>query len=345
MKKPFLFKRGKYYHFEYFDEYEQRIKRVSTGEKIKSDALKFLTGLLANKKNETPLTFITLSEFTIEYEKHIETNLSKAYLIDVKLTFKKLLNNIGDIPLKKISPRLVEQFISNEANKTKVQAKKCHANLRSAFNKAVSWGYLSSNPTTGIKPPKVPKNNPIFINETELKQILYYIDIENMKDIYLLAYHSGMRLGEIINLRWNHVQLKEKIIQVINTSEFTTKGKKERVIPINETLFSLLQKRIPKVIHIQFNDYVFTKNGFKYNGDYISRKFKKAVRKTTKELPINPALHFHDLRHSFASNLVKKGVSLYVVKELLGHKDISTTMIYSHLTVDTLRQAVKVLEN
>lgn len=180
MKKPFLFKRGKYYHLEYFDDYEQRIKRVSTGEKIKSDALKFLSGYL-HKKNDVPITFITLSEFAEEYYKHIETNLSKAYLDDVKLTFKKLLNNIGDIPLKKINPRLIEQFISNEAKKTKVQARKCHANLRSAFNKGISWGYLISNPTDGIKPPKVPQNNPIFINETELNQILGFVDIEGMK--------------------------------------------------------------------------------------------------------------------------------------------------------------------
>ncbi|MEJ2614304.1 MAG: tyrosine-type recombinase/integrase [Ignavibacteriaceae bacterium] len=130
----------------------------------------------------------------------------------------------------------------------------------------------------------------------------------------------------------------------MNTEEFTTKGKRERVIPINETLYPLLQKRLPKVINIKFDDLVFHKNGFKYNGDYISRKLKKAVRKTAEKLPINPALHFHDLRHSFASTLVKKGVSLFVVKELLGHKDIKTTQIYSHLTVDTLREAVKVLE-
>ncbi|MEJ2614303.1 MAG: hypothetical protein P8Z35_05060 [Ignavibacteriaceae bacterium] len=76
MKKPFLFKRGKYYHFEYFDEYEQRIRRVSTGEKIKSDALKFLTGFLT-KKNETHLTFITLSDFTKEYYKHIKPIFQK----------------------------------------------------------------------------------------------------------------------------------------------------------------------------------------------------------------------------------------------------------------------------
>jgi len=133
MKKPFLFKRGKYYHLEYFDKGEQRIRRISTGEQKKNDAIKFLLYLEQNQNNKPQIKFISLSDFQKEYEKFIETNLSKAYLIDVNLTFKKLKKNIGELPLRKITTRLVEQFITEEAKKTKVQAKKCFANLRSAL--------------------------------------------------------------------------------------------------------------------------------------------------------------------------------------------------------------------
>ncbi|HEX9740852.1 MAG TPA: hypothetical protein VGA29_08755, partial [Ignavibacteriaceae bacterium] len=132
MKKPFLFKRGKYYHLEYWDKSDQRLRRISTGEVKKSDAIKFLIDFEKNRENHLQIKFITLSEFAKEYEQFIETNLSKAYLIDVRLTFKKLSDKIGDLPLKKITPRIVEQFITSEAKKTKVQAKKCFANLRSA---------------------------------------------------------------------------------------------------------------------------------------------------------------------------------------------------------------------
>lgn len=88
------------------------------------------------------------------------------------------------------------------------------------------------------------------------------------------------------------------------------------------------------------NDYIFSRiPKVKLNEDFVSKKFKKVVRKAK----LNEGIHFHTLRHSFASNLVQKGVSLYVVKELLGHEDLSTTQIYSHLQSQNLKDAVNML--
>jgi integrase len=81
-------------------------------------------------------------------------------------------------------------------------------------------------------------------------------------------------------------------------------------------------------------------NGMAYTGDYFSKRFKRACMSAG----ISDSIHFHSLRHSFASNLAQKGVSLYVIKELLGHSSISTTEIYAHLNVDTLREAVSMLD-
>jgi integrase/recombinase XerD len=77
----------------------------------------------------------------------------------------------------------------------------------------------------------------------------------------------------------------------------------------------------------------------KLNEDYISKTFKQAVR----DAELDNSIHFHSLRHSFASSLVQKGVSLYVVKELLGHEDLATTQIYSHLQKENLTEAVNLL--
>ena len=115
--------------------------------------------------------------------------------------------------------------------------------------------------------------------------------------------------------------------------------KVERTIPINDVLYPLLHNMLRS--SNTNTDYLFTANGQKIVGNTLSKQFKKCVRKTKS---IDPKFHFHDLRHSFASNLVKKGVSLYVVSKLLGHKDIKTTQIYAHLNVDSLRDAVKRLE-
>ena len=121
----------------------------------------------------------------------------------------------------------------------------------------------------------------------------------------LSKFNGERRLSEIVNLKWNQVSLKEKIIRVLNTKDFTTKGKIERVIPCNEKVLSILSSRLPKVVDIHNDNYIFLKNGIKFKPDYISKHFKKATREAVKEIGINPKFHWHDLRHSFASNLVK----------------------------------------
>jgi site-specific recombinase XerD len=341
MKNLFLFNRGKYFHLQYFDEFESKKKRVSTGCTTKSEAIKFLIEFEKKLESNTELLPKSLADFSIEYVNFIRQNLSRKYLEDVEITFRQLGEFVGNILLKNISTELIEDFIIESSKKSKFTAKHHYNNLRSAFNKAINWGYLEINPMKKITPPKIPVNNPLFLNETEFKLILSNEQNDTLRDVYLFAFHTGMRLGEIVNAKWNQVSLSERIIRVANTEDFTTKGKKERVVPINGTLFNMLQSRIPKIISLQKTDLIFTKNGFKFNGDYISRKFKKTLISSG----INPKIHFHDLRHSFASNLVKKGVSIFIIKELLGHRDIKTTQIYSHLSIDSLKDAVKVLES
>jgi integrase/recombinase XerD len=84
---------------------------------------------------------------------------------------------------------------------------------------------------------------------------------------------------------------------------------------------------------------LYRKSGIKLNGEFISKKFKEAVRTAD----LNSGYHFHTLRHSFASNLVQHGVNLYTIKELLGHENIKTTQIYSHLRSENLSKAVNLL--
>ncbi|MCK9212647.1 MAG: tyrosine-type recombinase/integrase [Ignavibacteriaceae bacterium] len=124
------------------------------------------------------------------------------------------------------------------------------------------------------------------------------------------------------------------------SAAFTTKSKKERIIPISPILRSFLSNQLPKVIDLEKNTFVFNRtNGIKLNEDFISKQFKKSVRAAE----LNDNIHFHTLRHSFASLLVQRGVSLYVVKELLGHESLTTTQIYAHLQQQNLRDAVNLL--
>ena len=337
----FLLKRKGVFYLEYFNAEENKIKRVSTRKRIKRDALKFLVDFEKKLKSKPAVNYISIEDFKIQYTEQVKINLSAKYYKNVDLSFRLLIEQTGNIALSKLSYQLLDKFISDTYSRTKQGAITYYRILKSAFNKAIGWGYLERNPLDKIKPPKIPSNNPLFISEKELNVIINIESNKTLAEIYLFAFHTGMRISEIINLKWDNVSLTDRIIKVSNTKEFTTKGKKERIIPINEILFKVLQNRFPKVISLEKNELVFSKNGFKYSSEYISKKFKEVVRKSG----LNSNIHFHDLRHSFASNLVKKGISIFIVKELLGHRDVKTTQIYSHLTIDSLKDAVKVLES
>ncbi len=337
----FLFKRGKFYQIEYFDEYENRNKRISTKCINKKDTLRFLTNFKINIQKSNKVKFISLKNFQNEYLEYVKINFSKSYFVTVEVSFRLLINEIGDIPLNKISYPQLDKFFTVTFNRTKEGARTYLIALKSAFNKAIKWEYINDNIFTQVRLPKIPKHLPATINHTELMNIIQNTTNIDLQDIYLTGFHTGMRLSEIINLKWININLDERRIIIRNTDSFTTKNKKERVIPINDTLFRVLSNKTKNIVNLNSDYYIFSKcDGVPYLKDYISKNFKKVIRK----LEMNDRIHFHSLRHSAASNMVQAGVSLYVVKEILGHEDLSTTQIYSHLNKENLISAVKTLD-
>jgi len=152
-----------------------------------------------------------------------------------------------------------------------------------------------------------------------------------------------MRLSEITNLTWRNVNLTSRIITV-GDENFATKSRNQRYIPMSDEVYEILLKKIEMKQRIfKLNeDYIFCKSdGKKFTGDYVSKRFKLACNISG----IEKSIHFHSLRHSFASNLAQKGISLYIIKELLGHASISTTEIYAHLNMDSLKDAIKMLDD
>ena len=209
--------------------------------------------------------------------------------------------------------------------------------LKAALNRAVDWEYIEVNPFNKVKLPKSQKTFPVFINEKELEVIIDQTKNEELKLLFTLAFYTGMRLGELTNLKWGHVDLKGGNITVKNDKSFSSKSKRDRNIPLNKLMSDLLMS---KKANLNLESYVFLKGrGIKFNNDYVTKSFKKAVRKTE----LNDKIHFHTLRHSFASRLGQRGASIYVVKELLGHSDVTTTQIYSHLEQSNLREVIKLL--
>ena len=338
----FIFKRNAYYYLEYFDDQENRIKRVSTRSKTMPKALKFLTVFKEKLEQKEHTEYITLAQFKIEYSKYAVNTKSSGYVRTINYSFEKLINFLSaDIPLSKISIKNIEEFISDKFESSKYGTALSHRTLKSAFNKAINWNYISSNPFVKVKLPKLPKPDPVFITHQQLNLILINEPNNDLKDIYTLALKSGMRLNEILNLKWYSVDFEQKEIRVQNTDSFTTKSKRDRTIPMNQTLFLLMQKRVPKIHSIYRDEYVFEKTkGIKYCQFYISKKFKKAVRASE----LDERTHFHSLRHGFISALVEKNCSLAVVQQLAGHAQISTTLGYIHLQKENLQNAVNLLD-
>jgi site-specific recombinase XerD len=275
---------------------------------------------------------IALIQFRDEYIQAIKYTHSKSYVRSVEYTFKDLLKFSDNLLLSRYDVRFMENYIISTFKRSKYTAALHYRTLKAAFNKAVDWNYIPSNPLNKVKLPRFQKSKPAFLNQVELETILTFIPTESLKDIYRFAFFTGLRLAEIINLKWENVNLKDRMIQV-GDNDFSTKGKKIRDIPFCEQVFNILAPRVPRIIK-QKKSFVFTKgNKFPFTNDYISKTFKKAVKKTE----LNQTVHFHSLRHSFASTLIKNGVPIYSIKELLGHSSVSTTESYSHLNMDTLK--------
>jgi integrase len=256
---------------------------------------------------------------TIVVEKHIMGKFSE-YFTD-------------SLDADKLIPISIEMWLLEKYRDSPTVAHIRYRVLKAMFGWALHNEMVKKNPLAGIKLPRPKVKYPVFITKDEFLQILENEPHQYMRDVYTIGFYTGLRLGEIQNLEWAHVDLVNKILTVANTDTFTTKSKKDRkvpmCVPLYQTLFDMNNKR----------------NGDKYVvvrlcGSYISHRFLKAVRKANFT---DRHIHFHTLRHSFASNLVCRGVSLYAVKELLGHSDYSTTQIYAHLQHEALTKAVELL--
>lgn len=332
----FLFKRGKYYQLEYFDESLGKIRRISTGKVTRAEATKFVSEFKEKVKSNKIVVKISLLDFKNEYLQFSEQTFSKKYVKSIDLSFRMFEEYVDNPIISDIDNRQAEKFLLFIHRRAKYAAELYYRTLKASFNKAIQWGYLEVNPFNKIKLPKSVTRNPIYIDDDELNLILDSTDNQVMKDIFTTAFYTGLRLSELINLKWGSIDFKNNFILVKNTDEFITKNKKERIIPMHQIIIEIMNR-----LKLESKSkYIFTnKNHYKYNDDYISKKFKSSVRNSG----LSEAIHFHSLRHSFASNLVRKGVSLYVVKEILGHEDISTTQIYAHLDNSALIDAVKLL--
>lgn len=294
---------------------------------------------LPNSTVHNDMPVVTNGKYVEIYLEYSKKRHSDKYYKSNQVTLKHFINYFGEQTLiAHIGRKESEDFIDYLRERAPKGYVVYLKNLKATFNKAVDWNYISSNSFLGIKPVKRQKPERKFIKENEVSLILEHINNEVIRDMVIVSYNTGLRISEAVLLPWSSVKLDERILH-IGTEDFITKSRKVRYVPIPECVFTILSKYVNKITSIQ-RKHVFTKtNGHLYTTDYVSKSFTKACRKAE----LDRAYSYHGLRHGYASTLAQKGISIQVIKELLGHSNISTTLIYAKLELQTLRDAVNVL--
>ncbi len=337
--------RSKFYQIVYFVKGKRTTKstKKSTLEEAEIELAKFQKSLaeplaiipeVSSSKNN-----LSLSSFQTEYLDYIQPIVSQKYYVSIKLSFAQFISFTGNKNIEDIDSLIIDKFITRTFKRTQRGAHLYFRTLKAIFFKAVLWKYISHNPFSKMKFPRITKSYPAFITESQLLIIISNTRYQHLKDIFYVAFYTGLRLGELINMKWSWVDFSQNHIVVTCSKEFQTKNKKDRTVPMAAKARSVLINRFQSNLHNP-NEFVFYHTrGKRLYQEAISKQFKKIVRKSN----LDEKIHFHSLHHSFASALVQRGVSLNVIKELLGHEDLSTTQIYSHLQKQNLMDAVNLL--
>jgi integrase len=266
----------------------------------------------------------TLDEFAKEYVGHSSsTKAWKTYEAD-RNALRRLRETVGNIPMNSLTTGHLEQFRLNELKRVKPTSLNIYLrHIKSALAFAVRNGYIEKNPATGLPLCRVPQNNiPRYLSSSEVERLRTaaagHPDLLRMIDFCL---RTGARRGELVSVRWMDVDLERGLVYIRNQPNFTTKSKRGRAIPISKRLRQMLEEMRPA--HPDPEAKLFEKGYWAFGSG-----FRAVVKQAGLPASITP----HVLRHTFCSFLVMAGVPMATVKELMGHADISTSMIYTHLS-------------
>ncbi|MCX8124646.1 MAG: site-specific tyrosine recombinase XerD [Spirochaetes bacterium] len=277
----------------------------------------------------------------LQIEKGLSPNSIYSYTYDLK-KFADFLARRNKTILNATQDD-VEQFLFFEKNKKRNSARtlaRSLAAIRQFYNYIASIENIN-NPTVKIETPHFQKTLPDFLSIEEIDRLFASIredDIYQLRDkaIFELLYSAGLRISEAVELKVVDVDLKNKFLKVLG------KGNKERIVPIGDEAKRLIEKYLndsrPIILGNRVSEYLFiSKKGGMLNRKSVWRLLKGYAKMVDIRKNITP----HTLRHSFATHLLERGADLRAVQELLGHVDISTTQIYTHLARKQLQEIHK----
>ena len=269
----------------------------------------------------------------MKVERGLSENTINSYGIDLKLFLEYLREN--EIPsFKQVNKEVIVNYMQSEKNNNKANSSilRSVSSLRKFFQYLAQEKIIEKDPMLLIDTPKKKQHLPQVLTKEEVEKLLHSPNtgqVLGLRDRAMLElmYATGLRISEIINLKLEDLHL------TIGTLQTLGKGHKERIVPVGDEAIKWINRYLeearPKLLKQKRSNYLF----LNFHGNNLTRQgvwknLKAEVRKAGIQKNITP----HTLRHSFATHILENGADLRIVQELLGHADISTTQIYTHLS-------------
>jgi len=335
------------YYFHFVNEYGKRNAK-STNKTLKAEAMReivkpdFITSTKTPQKEKVKIQYIR--DLKAEVMQYVSNNLEKTTASLYRNVFDNMIRIFKDKPIRLITPIDIENFKTIRASEiTRATVNKDLSTMKAIFNIAIRFEWINKNPVNGVKKYSIPEKNNLAFTDLQMNMILSNIKSEKLRSLVMFAGFTACRLNEVLNLQWKDININERVVYIRNKANFKTKTGKIREIPISEGLHNLLSSMLnlngkDNVLNfIESDKYIFSNpNGGKYSKSYIGRRFKSVLR----ALNFEEKYHFHCIRHYSITKLIKSGVNINFVKEIAGHTDIKTTLIYTHIQTEDLKQAV-----
>lgn len=263
----------------------------------------------------------------------IEKNYSAHTILNYRLDLEDFNRFLGKTAIEKIDYLVLRKYLAvlKDKNLTSRTVNRRLSALRSFFRFLVREGLLKTNPILILSSPKQEKHLPSFLTEEEVAKLIEIVvsqDERGLRDRAILEtfYSCGIRISELMGLNIKDIDFIAGIAKVAG------KGRKERVVPIGERAISAIRQYLGK--RKKQSDVLFlNKSGRRIT----TRGIRNIVRKYILRAGIKQGVSPHTLRHSFATHLLNRGADLRSVQELLGHVNLSTTQVYTHLTTERLK--------
>ena len=273
----------------------------------------------------------------LQVERRLSPLTLRSYEIDLLqfLDFTALNNlQINEIKPQTIRLWLVE--LSNQGIQNRSINRKL-ATLRTFFKYLQRCGDVTENPMQTIRMVKTSKSLPTYLRESEMEQVFAQQDLpkntfEEVRDqlVLMLLYGTGMRLAELIQLSNQQINLASKTLRVIG------KRNKERIIPMPQLLVDIV-KQYQSLNPFQSQSLLLTDKGEPCYPMFVQRLVKKYLGEVSTMEKLSP----HVLRHSYATHLLNRGADLNAIKELLGHANLAATQVYTHNSMEKLKEIYK----